>query len=316
MRLGIVLPQVGPCAGPDSLTRVATRAEELGFDSAWVTERLLVPVAPSAPYPVADGRIPEEYKTSLDPLDALTFVAGQTSKISLGTSILNLAWYNPVLLARRLTTLDVLSKGRLRVGFGMGWSPEEYEAAGSSWATRGKRFEEALQVIKLIWTTDPVEFKGDFFSIPRSFIGPKPVQKPHPPVYMAAYTPAALARVARFADGWNPVGIPPAGVAQMFEGIKAAAQEAGRDPSKLELLMRANTEVTESALGDDRGTFCGTPEQIAADIAETREIGATELFFDPTFDPAVRSVDDLLERLKLFMQLAKESSRVTPVSSS
>ncbi len=307
MRLGIVVPQIGPWAGPDSLTRVATRAEELGFDSAWVTERLLVPVEPTAPYPVADGRIPGVYKTSLDPLDALTFVAGQTSRITLGTSILNLPWYNPVLLARRLTTLDVLSRGRLRVGFGSGWSPEEYEAAGSSWAGRGKRFEEALRVIKLIWTTDPVEFKGDFFSIPRSFIGPKPVQKPHPPIYMAAYTPAALARVARYSDGWMPVGIPTAGVAQMFEGIKAAAQEAGRDPSKLELLIRANVEVTEAALGDDRGPFCGTPEQIAADIAESRNIGATEIFIDPAFDPTVRSADDVLERIELFLQLAKES---------
>jgi probable F420-dependent oxidoreductase len=310
MRLGFFLPQIGPWAGPDSLTLVATRAEDLGFDGVWVTERLLVPVEPSAPYPVADGRIPDVYKSSLDPLDALTFVAGQTSRIGLGTSILNLAWYNPVLLARRLTTLDVLSKGRLRIGFGMGWSPEEYEAAGSSWASRGKRFEEALQVLKLIWTTDPVEFKGDFFSIPRSFIGPKPVQRPHPPIYMAAYTPAALSRVARYSNGWHPVGIPPAGVAQMFEGIKAEAQEAGRDPSQLELIMRANAEVTDAALGDDRGTFCGTAEQVAADIAETRDIGATELIFDATFDPEVRSVDDVLERMELFMGLAKESAGV------
>jgi probable F420-dependent oxidoreductase len=307
MRLGFVIPQIGPWAGPDSLTRAATRAEDIGFDGLWVTERLLVPVQPTAPYPVADGRIPDVYKTTLDPLDSLTFVAGQTSRVTLGTSILNLAWYNPVLLARRLTTLDVLSKGRLRIGFGMGWSPEEYEAAGSSWESRGKRFEEALQLLTLIWTTDPVEFKGSFFSVPRSHIGPKPVQKPHPPIYMAAYTPAALSRVARYSNGWHPVGIPPASVAQMFDGIKAMAQEAGRDPGQLELIMRANTEVTDKALGDDRATFCGTPEQIAADIAETREIGATELIFDATFDPEVRSAEDLLERLELFAQLARQA---------
>jgi probable F420-dependent oxidoreductase len=312
LRLGFFLPQIGPWAGPDSIARVATRAEELGFDSVWTTERLLFPLEPTAPYPVADGRIPELYRTSLDPLDALTFVAGQTSRVRLGVSVLNLPWYNPVLLARRLTTLDVLSNGRLQVGFGIGWSPEEYQAAGSTWTARGKRFEEALQVLKVIWTSDPVEFEGEFFRVPRSVIGPKPVQKPHPPVYMAAYAPTALRRVARYANGWNPVGIPPAGVAEMFAGIKAMAEEAGRDPSELELVFRANGEITEEPLGDDRASFCGTPDQIAADIAATQEIGADELIYDATFDPAVGSVDDFVGRMELFIKLAMESLSGAP----
>jgi probable F420-dependent oxidoreductase len=304
MRLGFFLPQIGPWAGPDALTRVATRAEELGVDSLWVTERLLFPLEPTAPYPVADGVIPEVYKTTLDGLDALSFVAGQTSRIGLGTSVLNLPWYNPTLLARRIATLDVLSKGRLRITFGMGWSPEEYTAAGSDWSTRGRRFVEALELLKLIWTTDPVAFDGQFFHVPRSVIGPKPVQKPHPPIYMAAYTPVALDRVARYSNGWNPVGIPPAGVAGMFEGIKSAAKEAGRDPSELELIMRANVEVSDSALGDDRASFCGSPDQIAADIAATREIDADELCIDVTFDPAVRTIDDYVGRIELLHGLA------------
>ena len=305
MRLGFFLPQIGPWAGPDGLAQIASRAEEIGFDSVWATERLLFPLEPSAPYPVADGVIPAVYKTSLEPLDSLTFVAGQTSRIGLGVSVLNLPWYNPALLARRLTTIDVLSRGRLRVGFGIGWSPEEYKAVGSAWNVRGKRFAEALQALKTIWTTDPVEFHGEFFDIPRSVIGPKPVQKPHPPIYLAAYTPPALERVARDSNGWNPVGIPPAAVAQMFEGIKETARQAGRDPSELELVMRGNVEVTESPLGDDRGPFCGTREQIASDIAASREIGSTQLILDPTFDPAVRWLDDFVGRMELFADLAK-----------
>jgi probable F420-dependent oxidoreductase len=304
MRLGCFLPQIGPWAGPDALIQVANRADELGFDSVWTTERLLFPLEPSAPYPVADGVIPDVYKTSLDPLDALTFVASQTSRVGLGVSVLNLPWYNPALLARRLSTIDVLSKGRLRVGFGIGWSPEEYTAVGSRWNVRGKRFAEALQVLKTIWTTDPVEFHGEFFDVPRSVIGPKPVQKPHPPIYMAAYTPPALERVARDSNGWNPVGIPPAGVAEMFAGIKETARQAGRDPSELELVMRGNVEVADAPLGDDRGPFCGSTEQIAADIAATKEIGATQLLLDPTFDPAVGSLDDFVGRMELFASLA------------
>jgi len=305
MRLGFFLPQIGPWAGPDALAQIASRAEESGFDSLWTTERLLFPLEPSAPYPVADGVIPDVYKTSLEPLDSLTFVAGQTSRVGLGVSVLNLPWYNPALLARRLTTIDVLTKGRLRVGLGIGWSPEEYKAVGSAWNVRGKRFAEALQALKTIWTTDPVEFHGEFFDIPRSVIGPKPVQKPHPPIYLAAYTPPALERVARDSNGWLPVGIPPAGVAQMFEGIKETARQAGRDPSELELVMRGNVEVTDSPLGDDRGPFCGTTEQIASDIAASKEIGSTQLILDPTFDPAVRSLDDFVGRMELFAELAK-----------
>jgi probable F420-dependent oxidoreductase len=305
MRLGFFLPSIGPLAGPDALAQVASRAEELGFDSLWTTERLLVPLEPSAPYPGADGRIPEVYKTTLDPLHSLTFIAGQTSRIGLGVSVLNLPWYNPALLARRLTTIDVLSKGRLRVGLGIGWSPEEYKAVGSNWNVRGKRFAEALQALKTIWTTDPVEFHGEFFDIPRAVIGPKPAQKPHPPIYMAAYTPPALERVARDSNGWHPVGIPPAGVAQMFEGIKETARQAGRDPSDLELVMRANAELTDTPLGDDRAPFWGTTEQITADITATEEIGATQLLFDPTFDPAVRSIDDYVGRMELYASLAR-----------
>ena len=305
MRLGFFPPQVGPLAGPDSITRVAQRAEEMGFDSLWVTERSLFPLELQTPYPVGD--LPELYKVALDPLDTLGFLAGQTSRIALGTSVLILPWYSPVLLARRLTTLDVLSNGRLRVGVGVGWSKDEYDAAGTEWGNRGKRMEEALQALKAIWTTDPVEFQGQFYSIPRSIIGPKPVQKPHPPIYMAAYVPAALARVARHADAWHPVGIPLSVLPEMFAGVRAMAQEAGRDPAALELTVRAYIFLSDQPLGDDRSDFAGTSEQIASDIARAREIGVSELMFDVTFAPDVRSVEDILERMEHVYQLSKES---------
>lgn len=154
MRFGFALPQLGSAIGPEALDSVAKRAEELGFDSLWVLDRILWPVNPRAPYPIGDGSLPAKYKSVLDPLETLTFAAARTSRVALGTSVLNLPWYNPVLLARRLTTLDVLSAGRLRVGFGMGWSPDEYEAAGSAWQGRGKRADELLQALKKIWTTD------------------------------------------------------------------------------------------------------------------------------------------------------------------
>ena len=139
MRFGFALPQVGSLAGPEALLMVAKRAEGLGVDCLWVLDRLLWPVNPRAPYPLGDGSLPVQYKNVLDPVETLLFAAAHTSRIALATGVLNLPWYNPVLLARRLTTLDILSRGRLRVGFGIGWSPDEYESwLGESLKRQGR----------------------------------------------------------------------------------------------------------------------------------------------------------------------------------
>jgi probable F420-dependent oxidoreductase len=307
MRFGFALPQVGSAIGPEGLVSVAQRAEDLGFDSLWVLDRILWPVSPKAPYPIGDGSLPVKYKNVLDPLETLTFAAAHTHRIALGTSVLNLPWYNPVLLARRLTTVDVLSAGRLRVGFGIGWSPDEYEAAGVTWEERGKRADELLQALKQIWTTDPVEFHGRYYRIPKSVIGPKPVQKPHPPIYMAAYAPSAMRRVAIEASGWFPVGIPLSGIGPMFEGIKGMVQEAGRDPSGLELIVRANVEVHNTFIEKDRIDFTGTLEQIVEDVTMARKVGAAEIVIDAQFSPGVEAAKDIIARMEDLWRGAKQA---------
>ncbi len=296
MRLGFALPQVGSFGKPDAITAVAKRAEGLGFDSLWVVDRSLYPLDLQTPYP--GGTLPERFKQVLDPVEILTFAAAHTTRIALGTGILNLPWYNPALLARQLTTLDVLSGGRLRLGVGINWSLDEYQAAGVPWDGRGDRMGEAVRVLKAIWTTDPVEFHGEFYQIPKSFIGPKPVQQPHPPIYMAAYVRPAMQRVAQLADGWFPVGIPLDAVGQMFEGIKAMAQEAGRDPNELRLIVRANLAIADTPLGDDRADFAGSMEQIEGDFAKTQALGTDELIVDVQFSPDVTSTDDILARME------------------
>ncbi len=306
MRLGFALPQIRSWAGPAALARVATDAEGMGYDSVWVLERTLVPTSPRVPY--AGGRpLPDALRIVLDPLECLSYVAALTSRVSLGTSVLNLPWYSPVLLARRLTTLDVLSNGRLTLSLGIGWAPEEYEAAGVPFEDRGKRFEETLRAIKTIWTENPVEFEGEYFTIPRSYIGPKPVQKPHPPIYIAGFTPAAFERVARLGDGWNPANLPPAATAERLAEIRAIAAQNGRDPADVGLLVRANTQVHESPLGTDRPTFAGTPEQIASDVVAFQEIGASELLFDVNTDPRVESLSDILERMDRLYAVSKQA---------
>jgi probable F420-dependent oxidoreductase len=305
MRLGFNLPQFGPNAGPDGLVAVARRAEEIGYDSLWVIERLLYPVQPQAPYPVtADGSLPLPYRRSFDPLAVLAFIAAHTSRARIGTTIINLPYYNPALLARNLATIDVLSGGRLSVGFGLGWSPDEFEAVGVPMNDRGRRAEEALRLIQAIWTENPVEFQGRYFRLPKSYLDLKPVQKPRPPIYMAAYTPTAMSRVARMADGWNPSGVPVAAMEQMFAGIKQMATDAGRDAEAMELIVTANVEIHAEALGPDRLIYAGTPDQVEADIAATRRLGASELIFNAQFSPSVESTGDLIALMEQLWAMA------------
>jgi len=305
MKLGFALGNIGPIGTAENVAKIAQRAESLGYDSLWTVDRLLYPVKPRTPYPVtSDGHLPEGYKHVLDPLDALTYAAALTKKVGLGTSVLDIPFYNPVTLARRLSTIDVLSNGRLRVGFGLGWSQDEMDASGADMKVRGARAEEFLQVLKAIWTTNPVEFRGKFFTLPSSYIQPKPVQKPHPPIYLAAFAPAALNRLARAADGWNPVAIPVEGMKQMFAGIQQMAKAAGRDPASLKMVVRANLHITESSLGSDRPVFSGSPDQVKEDIAAVRGIGAHELFFDPTFSPGMQELPRWLEAMEAVRKLA------------
>jgi probable F420-dependent oxidoreductase len=307
MKIGFSLPNIGPIATAESVTKIAQRAENLGYSSLWTIERLLYPLKLQRPYPgTPDGSLPEVYRHTLDPLDSLTFVAGQTKKIRLGTSVLDLPYYNPVMLARRLTTIDILSGGRLCVGLGLGWSKDEMDATGSDITKRGAMADEFLPLLKAIWTTNPVEFRGKFFTVPKSYIDAKPVQKPHPPIYMGAFVPAALKRLTKLADGWNPVFLPVPAMAEMFGSIKQMAKEAGRDPSAIAMVVHAGLGLTEKPLDKDRSIFSGSLEQIAEDVRDCAKIGASEIFFDPTFAPGGQSLDHwlaLLEQLRGMMNL-------------
>ncbi len=295
MRLGFNIPNLGPAASAENIVKVAQRAEALGYDTVWVTERLLWPTNPQTPYAgTPDGSLPEAYKIQLDPLDALIYAAAHTSRVGLGTSVLDMPYYNPVMLARSLTTLDVLSGGRLRVGLGQGWSQDEFDATGASMKTRSSRADEFLEVLHAIWKTDPAEYSGKHFRLPKSIIQPKPVQKPHPPIYLAAFSPRALKRIATLGDGWNPVAIPADAMKQMWEGVKGMAKEAGRDPNELEMVVRANLGITSEPITLNRFIFTGSLDQIRGDIQACREIGASEVHFDTQFSPKGGSVDGYL----------------------
>jgi probable F420-dependent oxidoreductase len=240
MKIGLSLPHIGELASADSIRSVAQHAEAIGYDSLWVLERTLVPLNPKIPYPATkDGKLPDEYKIVFDPIESLTFAAAVTSQIRLGTSVIVLSNHFPLQLARRLATLDVLSKGRLICGFGVGWSQDEIEAAGVAFETRGRRADEFVQLMKKVWAEDPVVHSGKFFQIPQAYIGPKPVQKPHPPIIFGGFVGKTFERVIDHGNGWNPSGVPPEHLKGMIEGMRAAARAKGRRPEDFDVYYRA-----------------------------------------------------------------------------
>jgi probable F420-dependent oxidoreductase len=307
MRVGISLPQLGPQASPENLVKVARRAEELDYDSVWVLERLLWPLAPKEPYPAApDGRLPETYQTVLDPIETLTFVAAHTAKVQLGTSVLVLPYHSPIQLARRLASLDVLSNGRVLVGVGAGWSRDEFEAAGTPFERRGARCDEFLRAMIELWTKDPVKFDGEFYHIPESMVGPKPVQKPHPPIYVAGFGQYTFDRAAKFGNGWNPAGILSFEALEgMINQFRQTAERAGR--GGMEVVLRAFTMLFKEPAGSDRSPMTGSADQIREDTARLRDIGVTHLIQSPPamgFDPTA-SIDDMLLLMEQLRQISK-----------
>jgi probable F420-dependent oxidoreductase len=295
MKLGFSLPMAGPWATPDNQVLIAQRAEALGYHSLWVFQRLLYAIRPQNDYPPLPGQPwPKAFERVMDPLVSLAFVAGATSRIRLGTSVLIMPYYTPVMLAKQLATLDVLSRGRLDVGLGIGWSMDEYEAVGVPYKARGRRADEFLRCLKAIWTQDPVEFSGEFYRVPRSRVEPKPVQRPHPPITIGGYGPAVIRRAVA-CDGFNGGNVPLQQVAPLVAEIKAAAEKEGRDPAALQIVSRGSFQLHASPQGKERRPLWGTLDEIREDVGRYAEAGLSELFLEANFDPRGVTLERALE---------------------
>jgi probable F420-dependent oxidoreductase len=312
LKVGLVLPQAGQQATRENVIQMAKNAESEGFDSLWVFERLLWPINPQTPYVATpDGSLPMEYQIMLDPLETLTYVAANTNKIALGTSVIDMLFHNPVILARRFATLDILSEGRSIAGFGIGWSKDEYQASNIPFQNRGKRADEFVQVLKRIWTDDVVEFKGKYYSIPASKIGPKPIQKPHPPVYLGGFSPNTFSRIVNYdTNGWLAVvGGPLEYLDNTIKTIKDIANKANKDPNKFKVILLAHLNVALDSKSqstttneDQRFPFTGTIDQIGNDIKRIKQMDIDHIIFGYVFVPIGRDVNKILDLTK---QLAK-----------
>ena len=287
---------------------MAQSAESEGFDSLWVFERLLWPINPQTPYPATpDGSLPIEYQTMFDPLETLTYVAANTNRIALGTSVIDMLFHNPVILARRFATLDILSEGRAVCGLGIGWSKDEYQASNIPLNDRGKRADEFIQALKRIWTDDVVEFKGKFYSIPPSKIGPKPIQKPHPPIYVGGFNPNTFSRIVNYdANGWlGLIGGPLEYIDNTIKTIKDMANKANKDPNNFKVILLTYPNVLDSknqstttTNQDQRFPLTGTIDQAGRDIERIKQMGIDHIVFGYNFIPVGRDLDKMLDVTK------------------
>jgi probable F420-dependent oxidoreductase len=287
MKLGFSLPVAGAWATPENQVQVARHAEALGYHSLWVFQRLLYALEPKTEYPPLPGQPwPKAFERVLDPIVTLAHVAAVTRRIRLGTSVLIMPYYSPIMLAKQLATLDLVCAGRLDVGLGVGWSEDEYDASGTPFRQRGKRADEFLQCLRTIWTQDVVEFRGAFYQVPRSRVEPKPVQHPHPPITIGGYTSAVIKRAVTLADGFNGGNVPLAQVAPLVAGLRAAAEAAGRDPRGIHIVCRGTFKLHATSQGKDRRPLWGSLDEIREDVRRYAELGLTELFLEANFDPA------------------------------
>lgn len=279
--LGFGLPVSGSWATRENLVTVAERAEQAGYTSLWTFQRLLHP---------AEGEWGPMYHEVGDPLITLAHVAALTSRPRLGVAIVNAPFYSPILLAKQLTTLDLVADGRLDAGLGQGWAAEEFTAAGVDMARRGARTEEFVECLKAIWGPNPVRFDGEFYSVPAAIVDPKPIQRPHPPLLLGGDAPRALDRVGRLADGWiSRSKHDLTKIGDDIAAIRRSAEAAGRDPAVLRFVVRGVAMMSDTAPDDaaNRKPLRGTAVQIRDDLARLAEQGVTEVFLDCNFDPSI-----------------------------
>lgn len=309
------MPQAGSQATRENVLHMAQMAESEGLDSLWVFERLLWPTHPQTTYPASpDGSLPEEYQIMMDPLETLTFVAANTNKISLGTSVIDMLFHNPVVLARRFASLDIFSQGRSIAGFGIGWSKDEFQVSNVPFSNKGKRADEYVRVLKKIWTEENVEFKGQYYSIPQSKIGPKPLQKPYIPIYLGGFSPNTIKRIVENdLNGWLGIvgGIAPLGyVETIIKSIRNEAIQANKNADSFGIILLAYPDLKENSFiasgnNTDRPTLTGTIDEIGEDIRKIRDLGVDHIAFGYNFSPLGKDIDKMIDLTKQLSRFAK-----------
>jgi probable F420-dependent oxidoreductase len=294
MRFGLSLPHFRQVASPEVIRRVAQRAEHLGYDGIWVSDHIVIP----------DSAVDRFGSMFYEPLTVLGFVAACTAKVRLGTTVLILPYRNPVVTAKVLATLDVLSGGRVTAGMAVGWTEDEFKALGVPFQERGALSDEYIAVFKALWMQDKPVFQGHYVRFEHIAFEPKPVQKPHIPIWIGGNSRRAIRRAVALGDCWHPtrplVEDVKAGVAYLRE----VCAQRGRDPHSLMIAVRQPLKFYNGAEASvRRRPLLGSTPKIIDDIGHYRDAGVQYMMLDTFYSvPELEheTVEGMFETIERF----------------
>jgi probable F420-dependent oxidoreductase len=297
MRFGFHAINLGPLATLESVRQIVAACERHKIDSLWTGDHIINAAQISSTYPYSPtGKFPLAPEESiLEPLAFMGFVAGQTSTIRIGVSVLIVPYRNPVVTARAISTLDFLSAGRIIVGVGSGWMKEEFDALGVPFAERGAQTDEFIRIFKAIWTNPRPQFAGKYYQFSGITAYPQPTQRPHPPIWVGGNSKRAMRRALELGDGWQPGWSRPDQLAQELQDFRRVAERVGRDPKSVELSLLRPMQILDRGT-DSRRPLIGTPEQVAEDIHAYQQLGVTHL----VFSFRTRALSEALETIERF----------------
>lgn len=287
MWFGCGIPNAGAAINGPDIVRFVQRAEALGFESLWTGDHLVLPAGGTTQYPyTADGSFPlDSAENFLEPFTLLAYVAAVTRTVKLGTTVIILPYRNPIVQAKMLACLDVLSGGRLICGVGVGWLEKEFEVLQASYKDRGPVSDEYIQIFKTLWTEAQPAFKGRFYTFDGITFHPKPLQKPHPPIWVGGHTQRAIRRAVRLGDAWHPTRQTPEFVSRHLPYLREEAERIGRDPAEITISLKRSLEFTDIGLSGEilhrtGGSLIGTTQEVIDDVRRCQDIGIDHLGFD------------------------------------
>src|SRR5262245_2805046 len=296
MKLAVEFPSVAYREGPDGVARLARAIEDIGYDELDMFDHVIMG------FPI-EGRAPGPYPAAMPILEAfmtLAYVAAVTRRVRLGTEVLVLPQRQPVLVAKQVSTLDTLSGGRVRLGVGVGWQASEYEALGEAFGTRGRRMDEALELLRACWSQPSIDFAGQHYQLRAMGMEPKPPQGAALPVWIGGGSEAALRRVGTYGDGWLASGVTDAATAKLaIETIRRHAAAAGRNPDAIGL----QGMVLPPPRGEDADAkrFYADTDKVVRRVVDLEAMGFRWAAINATaiFQSGARNVDAIIERLRV-----------------
>lgn len=304
MKFGVFLPVSGRAAGRETMMKSAQRAEEIGFESVWAADRIIIPweFNQSYPYSERDEFIVPPDRPFMEPLTVLAFLAGCTKTIQLGVSVLVVPYRHPLFWGKIVTSIDRLSEGRFILGVGAGWMVQEFEAMGAPFKKRGAVTNEQLKAFKVLLGEEHVNFEGEFYHFDDIAFYPKSTREPHIPVWIGGESKAAQRRAGRFGDAWFPyfVYVTPSDLAEHFKNAQRFAEEAGRDPESLTFNCIRSIFITDEPVEQRPDILKGNPEQLIEAIQAFKDIGIQHMalqFMVPRYPDRVEMVERFAEEI-------------------